>query len=227
MHEAITQRPQYKEIYLPWVKLLLEEGIVVSLIEQPKIDRNSLVASSHFFVPPLNRLEGGITLSSTKRMPEEEVTLVAEFEENRLRTFTFESMKNYFVAIEPATSEFPIRYGDNHSHKLDRIVKHDYIRDVARQLVLRTAKEMQVHINHRVPIAVVPETAFDWAIEDGNLPDSTINALIANGISTYGDLGILSVHQIKKIPRLGARGLEAIKTEFANRGWLSSPFRSR
>lgn len=224
MSEAITNDQRYQEDYLPWANDLIHDEPATDLIQQAEADYAAVMNSTVFFQPPLKPLSAELTLPRLPKLhiKEDTVKIVAEFDMVRLSSLAINSLHGYLVSLHPRSESWPVRYREDGSSVNDELVKSKYARERAELLVVRTSAAMLKHIVHRVPVGIIPEEFQDWSLDESEMQRKTINALKRAEITTYGDLGILSLNQLRKIKGINTGGIEDIKHELDRRGWVSA-----
>ena len=222
MKETVLGSKDYRRSYRPWADNLINSQPAVTIFKNVQSDRQALINITTLFRPPLDEMTADLDLPVTRRHTEQDsVQLVASFEASQLGSVALNSViYNYSVVLNLRSNDWPVRYGDADSRKLDQLIKKEHLRARAEGLVIRTSAAILEHTVHRVPIGNIPEQAFEWDIEDSELRERTKRALRRADILTFGDLGILSINQLMKIPDLGKESVSDIKREFSKMGWL-------
>lgn len=223
MGEAIFQTEDYQRVYLPWANKLVKSKHSARLISLAQLDRNSATNSTVIFRPPMERLTAELALSQNEELEEQEETvkLVADFGPMELSSLAINSLKRYTVTLTPSSERWPVQYSDGTTRGKDLIVKREEPRERAERLVVRASDALLKHVVHRVPIGNIPENAIDCTIDEGEMRPGTIKFLRSAGINTYGELGILSLNQLRKIDGIGRTRMEDIKYDLRQLRWLS------
>jgi hypothetical protein len=227
MSKEILDRDDYRQDYLPWANSLVNSEAVAALVSQAESDKNAFINTTVVFQPPLDKLAVGLQLPEEQEFNEEEdtVNVVANFDAAQLRTIGINSLKGYLVLLNFYAERWPIKYLDDTSREKNLLVTNELLRERTERLVVRTSSAMLKHVVHRVPIGDIPEEALDWTIDEGELEARALKALNKAGITTYGDLGILSINQLQKIFGIGTAAIEDIKNDLLRHGWLSAGYK--